>query len=588
MNLPTHIASPNPNYYIDWSPVILDFETTNKEKGSARNPENRVILACWKCNEAVKTLTSHGWEGLFSDLSRGFLVAHNAKFELAWLKVMGYPIEELLVFDTMIAEKVLLGNRQSALDLDSVAMEYGAHTKNILIKGMMKAGVCPSRMPREELEAYCIEDVLNTEIVFLGQLQRLRELELLPILYTRCLLTPVLADIEFNGMYLDSKRVSDEYNKTEQEYSACLAELYEILGERNPNSPKQLAEFMYDVLGIEELKDRRGQPVRTAKGARKTDKPTLARLSPNTKEQKRFLKLITQQSILGTKLNNYLVKMVGACKEDGGILYANLHQTRTATHRLSSSGEKYKIQFQNFDRTLKPVFAARHKGWKVGEGDQAQLEFRIGAYLTQDKQAIEDIINHVDVHSVTRDFLEAHGQKQTRTDSKPMTFRPVFSGTGGTKAEQAYCKFFNEKYHEMYKAQYGWALEVLKNKYLKTPWGMRFYWPDVYMRHNGKINVQSEIFNYSIQSLATAEIVPISVVYLWHKIKAMKLQMFLVNTIHDSVIVELPPEEENIFRELVNQTFVSDVISYLKKIYKLEFNVPLEAEVKIGQHWGEE
>lgn len=588
------MENPNPSLYLTQERACLDFETTNLDKGSARNSANRIVLgSILKSSGTRLAINSDVLDVLFGALDGHILIAHNAKFELAWLRRLGYPIETLLVFDTMMAEKVLAGNRLWPLDLDSLSEKYGGTQKNRIISTMMKAGVCPSKMPRQLLQSYCDEDCANTELIFQKQLVELQKLKLLPVVYTRCLLLPVLVDIEARGMQLDEKRVADEYNKTRAEYTRVSDALSGFMRGANPNSPKQLASFLYDAIGFEEVKRYDGQPERTPTGSRKTDKPTLARLRARTKNQEQVLGLIKEQAKLDTKLNNYLTKFRLACEESGGLLKGDISQVKPRTHRLSSQGGKYKVQFHNMDRLLKPMIKAREPGWDVGEADQAQLEFRVATFLTQDPQGKDDIAHKVDVHSITRDYLDAHGQKfeattpkDKRTESKPMTFRPVYGGTSGTEAEQAYCKFFNEKYHVMHREQTRWEMDVLKSKFLRTVTGLRFYWPDIRLRRNGKTTEHSAIFNYPVQYFATGEIVPISLVYLWHYFKALNLRAFLINTVHDSAVWENPPEERKIISEICQRSGTSCVVEYLKRVYGISLNVPLEIEIKYGAHWG--
>jgi len=96
--------------------------------------------------------------------------------------------------------------------------------------------------------------------------------------------------------------------------------------------------------------------------------------------------------------------------------------------------------------------------------------------------------------------------------------------------------------------------------------------------------VSTNLFNYPVQPFATAEIIPVAIVYLWHMM--LHLDSFLVNTVHDSVISELHPDEQDIFTEYSLYAFTTLVYFYLKEVYNVEFNVPLGIGVKIGDNWG--
>lgn len=106
------------------------------------------------------------------------------------------------------------------------------------------------------------------------------------------------------------------------------------------------------------------------------------------------------------------------------------------------------------------------------------------------------------------------------------------------------------------------------------------------MTSSGYIENTTSISNYPIQSFATAEIIPISLVHFWHYIKKLNLRMFVCNTVHDSIICELPEDEQSMFKAISYKAFTYDVYSYLRLVYNYNFKTPLGCESKIGTHWG--
>jgi DNA polymerase-1 len=438
-----------------------------------------------------------------------------------------------------------------------------------------------------------LADTVNERDIFLKQRERLKELGLLGICYTRCLTCVVLADIERYGLYLDAERVRAEYDKVSTRLAELELACNQYTGGINANSHKQMGEFLYDRLGFEELKGRRGEPIRTAGGKRATDAATLAKLRPTTETQRAFQTLVLERQKV-YKQHQILAKLIGACDEEGNLLYARFNQSVTQTHRLSSGGARWKVQFQNIPRAYKALFQARRPGWLVGEADGAQLEFRVAAHLGRDRTALEDIRNKVDVHKNTaKAYLNKQDiNKDERQDHKPQTFEPLYGKLyGSTPAAQRYIDYFHDRYSQIYETQTEWTWEVLKTKELVTEWGMRFYWPDTVMeerRRKPYIKNTTSIFNYPVQSFATAEIILISLVYLWHRVKSLDLSLFLVNTVHDSIICELPQEELPWWKALSYTCFTHDTYRYLDEVYAVKFTVPLGVEVKISPHWGDD
>ena len=399
-------------------------------------------------------------------------------------------------------------------------------------------------------------------------------------------------------MHLDRERVLQETLKYEELYTSISRQLGEFSENTNFNSPQQVAELLYDRLGFSELKDFRGNPIRTAADGRKTDIATITGLKARNQRQRRFLALYAEYSRIDAALSKNLrfFRAIVLEKEDA-VFYANLNQTVTKTHRLSSTGKpiyleafgKEKgIQFQNIPREFKPCFSARRDGWKVGEADGGQLEFRVAAFLGQDKQAIHDIVNGVDVHAVTAQTMTEAGQETGRQDAKSRTFKPLYGGSSGTDAEQAYFQLFKEKYSGVTDTQETWKSEVEKTKQLRTITGLIFYWPDTKWEGSGKkpyLRNTTSICNFPVQSFATADIIPIAVVYTWYGMKERGMETFLVNTIHDSVISEVHPDETEQFKEVCTWAFEDCVYEYLNKVYGIQFNVPLATEIKTGEYW---
>lgn len=575
-----------PAKYLSDNYVVLDFETTNIDYGNAAVPDNTLLLTCYKTGAtAVKAIW--GTEYYLAELIKTIeaadvLVAHNAKMELKWLIRAGLDITNVLVYDTMIGEYVLAGNTKLALDLGSVANRYGYGDKEKYVQTMLDNGHCPSTLPRRTLLRRCAKDVLQTEAVFLAQREKLKERDQLRVLYTRCWVTPALADIEMRGMYLNEDRVRELYIKESAELHAVEQELEAFTGGVNPRSPKQVAEYLYDTLGFEPKKVR-GEAVRG------TDKAAIAELVAKTPEQEKFLELKRKHATLEADVGKALEKF-NDCIEDENmpsVLLAQFNQCVTGTHRLSSSGSLHKVQFQNLHRKFKKLFRARTPGWLVAEADGAQLEFRVAGFLGQDGQAYHDIMNNVDVHTFTAQTLTAAGQQTDRQGAKAHTFKPLYGGQSGTTAEKAYYAAFRAKYPGIAAAQEAWKRTVLLHKQLRICTGLIFYWPDTRQDRTGYITNSTAICNYPVQSLATADIIPIAVGALWREMRQRGMQSFLVNTVHDSVVGEIHPDEVELFYELAVKAFTETVYDFLEEVHGIRFNFPLGVGFKCGEHWGE-
>lgn len=597
MALPFYLESPGPHHYRDATIPYLyvDFETTNLDKGDSRNSLNNVVLCVVARGRGpVKRVDPerYPWP------KRCVLVAHNAKFELGWFRRLGVDTKDWLVWDTMLAEYVLAGNRKLDLSLDATCRRYGLAGKAPIVAAMMQGGVCPSEIPRPLLLSRCARDVESVQALQVEQSVLLEKNDLMPVFFTRCIVTPVLTDIETQGMNLDERKVNEEYEKQIKEKVRLEKELAEIAQGANLRSGKQLGELLYDKLGFEEPKDFRGNPKRTESGQRATDSETISGFSGKTPEQKAFLKAFKDYRHADSALAKYLEFFKGVCDEYSGIFYASFNQAVTATHRLSSSGKRVLVkgrargaQFQNLPREYKSLFWSGDKDYLMVEADGMGLEFRIAAELGNDPRALADIVSGEDVHRYTASVIfnvqeDAVTPKQ-RTEAKSRTFKPLFSeGKTGTKREVKYYEAFKRKYAAMTAEQEKWVTEAMKHGKIRLPSGLITY-HKLNMKASGYIQGANQVRNIPIQSFATADIIPVSLVYTFWGMKEAGIDGVLVNTIHDSIVGYIHRKEVDSFEEVVVDSFLDKTYRYIHKVYGRAMTVPLGVGFKAGSYWGE-
>lgn len=595
----------NPDTY-----VVLDYETTNKDFGSAVDPDNRIVLACWDVVTPAGVTTKHHFGDeydqaeLEQDIQRAqFVVAHNAKFELAWLRRSGLDLRNILVFDTYLAEWVIQSNRrnQNPLNLEETAKRYGLGTKKDIVSYLIDKGICPSEIPKEWLLDYCHQDVLLCREVYQKQIEILVNENLLHLALTRNLCCPVLTDMEFNPQHLDSREVKKIYEQMLNEFQELENELGTFTSGINLNSPKQKIQFFYEDMGFEPPKDKRGNLLVTKSGALSTDADTLALLRPKNKTQKKFLELYERRNKLNTLLTKNLSFFMACVKELGGKFYGIFNQGFTDTGRLSSTGRKVVLkafgeprapQLQNLPRQFKYLFGSHDEDEEVWAFDMAQLEFRVAAQLGHDEVATQEIIDGVDIHTFTGDVLVANGEpgfkdmdpKTRRQASKAQTYQPLFLGRGNTKAQNAYAEFFWGKYHQIRAEQEEWIQQCVMHKHYVAPYGMKFYFPNAKMSTTGWVQGSNQIANYGIQGLATGEMVPIALTYFWHRTRGMPVHLF--NTVHDSVAARVSKSvDKDNLKSIIVQSSTHDVFRFLNEVYNFSFTVPLGVGLKIGSAW---
>ena len=296
-----------------------------------------------------------------------------------------------------------------------------------------------------------------------------------------------------------------------------------------------------------------------------------------------FLSKVRRLSAVDTYLSSFVDGIETHTKQDGK-LHVRLLQHRTATGRFSGADPNMQNMPRGGTFPVKKVFVSRFDGGKIMEADFAQLEFRTAAYLSQDGVAIEEVSTGFDVHSYTAKVISEAGQPTNRQDAKAHTFAPLYGATGygRSKAEAEYYTHFTEKYKGVAAWHTRLAKEAVTTRKITTPSGREFAFPDVVRKVTGRVSHFTQIKNYPVQSFATADIVPIALLHIDGLLKGM--QSCIVNTVHDSIVIDVHPNEERKVLEVINQTN-EDLPNLITKRWGLVFNVPLLLEAKIGPNW---
>ena len=296
-----------------------------------------------------------------------------------------------------------------------------------------------------------------------------------------------------------------------------------------------------------------------------------------------FLSKVIRLSALDTYISSFIDGIQTNVKSDNK-LHVRLLQHRTATGRFSGADPNMQNMPRGGTFPVKKVFVSRWEGGKILEADFAQLEFRTAAYLSQDKVAMKEIQDGFDVHSYTAKVITAAGQPTTRQEGKSHTFAPLYGATGygRSHAEAAYYKQFTEKYKGVALWHSRLAKEAVTTRKIITPSGRQFAFPGGERRANGSVTYFTQIKNFPVQSFATADIVPITLLHLDEMLNTY--QSCIVNTVHDSIVIDVHPEEVNDIVYTIKK-LNANLVNIIQKQFNVDFNVPLLLDIKIGNNW---
>ena len=317
----------------------------------------------------------------------------------------------------------------------------------------------------------------------------------------------------------------------------------------------------------------------TAEAGFRTDRITLRKIVGEAEgELKEFIDAIIRHNAIDTYLNTF-VNGIKSSTNENSLLHPKFMQAVTATARLSSRDPNFQNQPRGGTFPIRKVIDSRFEGGSILEVDFAQLEFRTAVFLAQDKQGMEDIKNKIDVHQYTAEIIGV-----SRQDAKAHTFKPLYGGTTGTEEEKRYYRKFAEKYKGIAAWHQQLQTEAIKLKRLKLPTGREYAFPYAERMPWGGSSYSTQIKNYPVQGLATADIVPLACIKIYKLMKEQKVKSLLINTVHDSIVADVYPGEEAVMSKIFKQGTAS-VIPALKEYYGINFNIPLDTDLKMGYNW---
>jgi len=296
-----------------------------------------------------------------------------------------------------------------------------------------------------------------------------------------------------------------------------------------------------------------------------------------------FLTDLKRLSAISSYLSSF-VDGIDIFTKPEGFLHVNLTQHITSTGRFSGRNPNMQNMPRGGTFPVKRVFVSRWKGGQIMECDFAQLEFRVAAFLSQDSTAMQEIETGFDVHSYTAKVISDAGQPTARQAAKEHTFAPLFGATGygRSKAVAAYYEHFTQKYKGVAKWHKELGKEALRLFKIINKSGRQYAFPDVVRKDNGSVSHFTMIKNYPVQGFATGDIVPVVLLEFDRLLEPLK--SCLVNTVHDSMVIDVHPDEVQKVLAIV-ETVNSNLNCIIKDAYDVEMNVPLLLEAKIGKNW---
>jgi DNA polymerase-1 len=226
------------------------------------------------------------------------------------------------------------------------------------------------------------------------------------------------------------------------------------------------------------------------------------------------------------------------------------------------------------------------------QGDASALEWRCASFLSQDEVASKEIWNNVDQHSDNQNRFGL----PSRLIAKTFVFRLIYGGSAYSyandpnfaevsKSEKFWEKVIEEFYLK-YKGLHRWHIKLMQEatttKKVSLPTG-RIYEFEPTLRNGQRVFPRTTILNYPVQGLG-ADLMTIARVSLFNRMKGKFNDAKLVNTVHDSIIIDCDDKHTDELSQMMLDVF-EDVPKNFQKLFGVEFNLPMKAEVQVGNNW---
>ena len=508
-------------------------------------------------------------------------VGHNIKYDLTMLANYGIELRGPL-FDTMIAHYLLQPELHHSMDylaevylnyntikIEELIGEKGKHQKNM--RDLAPQNICDYACEDADITLR-LKNILEKELKKEGAEKLFYEIEM-P-------LVPVLAYMERNGARIDSDSLAETSTLFSQRLLTIENEIYTLAGEQfNIASPKQVGDILFGKLKIIE------KPKKTKTGQFVTSEEVLAQVQ----NRHPIVKKILQHRGLKKLLSTYIDALPTLVNPATGKIHTSYNQTVTATGRLSSSNPNLQnIPIRDEDgKEVRKAFVPE-QGCLFLSADYSQIELRIMAHLSGDKNMIEDFCSGHDIHAATAAKIYKKPieevTKEERRKAKVANFGiiygiSVFGLAERMNVDRREAKELIENYFDTYSGVKEYIEqckeEAKKNGYVETIFNRKRFLPDINSR-NAVVRGYAErnAVNAPIQGSA-ADIIKVAMINIYRRMRELNLQSTMILQVHDELNFSVLPEERETVQNLV--------LEEMQRAFTM--SVPLVADHGWGNNW---
>ena len=505
-------------------------------------------------------------------------IGQNIKYDALILYRHGVKVSNIFL-DTMIAAHILNPAARS-YKLDALSIEFLNYNmvpiEDLIGKG--KDQITMDLVPLDKISYYAAEDadivfqlaeIFTPKLEENGQLNFFADIEM-PLI-------DVLMKMENEGVYVDEDLLNEMSLNIGNRLDLLVKEIYNIAEEEfNINSTQQLAKILFDDLKLTQIKKR----------------STAENVLKELVNEHELPELILSYRKLNKLKNTYIDALPASINKNTKRIHSTFNQTIAATGRLSSTGPNFQnIPIRTVEgREIRKSFIAQQKNWGIFSADYSQIELRIMAHLSEDKELCKAFKDNLDIHDRTASLIYNvpldDVQPEMRRTAKVINFGIMY-GAGpfrisqelgiSRKAAQEIIKQYFIQYSGIQNYIDDTLSKARSDNYVETILGRRRYVWDVNSENALKKQAAERVaINMPIQGSA-AELIKIAMIDIQKNIENDKLNSKMILQIHDELLFEYPLDEEEHLILMVKKSMEN----------AMSLKVPIIVDYGFGKDWFE-
>lgn len=571
--------------------ICFDTETTGIDANEAElvglsfavKPCEAWYIPCPENQEQTKEILSH-FESLFNDKKKTW-IGQNTKYDLLVLKWYGIEVAGN-IFDTMLAHYVIEPDGKRSMDeLSQKFLGYDPVSIEELIGKKGKTQGNMRDVEIEKIKEYASEDAditLQLKNVFVPLLKK-REVEKV-FNEVENPLVKVLVEMEYEGIKVDTDFLNDYSKELEKDAKKAEESVYKQAGVRfNLASPKQLGEVLFDKLKLDD------SAKKTKTGQYKTGEDVLLKMA--AKGHQIVDDILAFREL--TKLKStYVDALPLLINKKTGRVHTTYGQAVAVTGRLASNNPN----LQNIPvrtergREIRKAFIPRDSKHILLSADYSQIELRIVAAISGDKNMCQAFVDGTDIHTATAarvyNVKEGDVTKEMRYKAKSVNFGIIYGqGAFGLADNLGISRTEAKEIIENYKKEFPGIQKYMDDTinfareygYVETLMGRKRWLRDI---NSANFTVRGfaerNAINSPIQGTA-ADMIKIAMQKVMAAMKKEKMQSKMILQVHDELVFDALRTEAKELKPLI--------IENMQAAMKLPNNVPIIAECGEGKNW---